>query len=97
MVIENLAVDLDAVAHRAQDVDDRAPDRRLAAARLADQAERFALIQHERHAVDGVHFTRPAQQQAAEDGEPDVQVLNFEDGRHACLAEAPEARRWVRR
>ena len=81
-MIQDLARDLHAVAHRAQDVDDGAPDRRLAAAGLADQAERLSLLQRERHAVDGVHLARLAQQQPAEHGEPDVQVLNFEDGRH---------------
>ena len=90
-MVENLARDLDAVAHRAQDVDDRAADRRLAAAGLADQAERLALIQRERHAVDGAHLARPAQQHAAEHREPDVQVLNFEDGSFAM------PRRGVRR
>ena len=52
-VIENPPVDFDAVVHRAQDVDDGAPDGRLAAARLADQAKRLAALQRQRHAVDG--------------------------------------------
>ena len=33
----------------------------------------------ERHAVDGAHLARLARKHAAEDREPDVQVLNFEN------------------
>ena len=38
----------------------RARQRRLAAARLADEAERLALAQRERHVVDRVHVRRPS-------------------------------------
>src|SRR5262249_55525660 len=79
VVIQDLPADLHAVAHRAQDVDDRAPHRRLAAARLADQAERLSAMQLERHALDGVHFADATEQHAAADGEPHVELLDVEE------------------
>jgi hypothetical protein len=81
-VVENLSADIDAVAHRAQDVDDGAADGRFAAPGFAYQSERFAAVERERHAVNGTHFCAFAEQESAEHGKPDVQVLDFKNGSH---------------
>jgi hypothetical protein len=50
---------------------------RLAAARFADEAERFAAVQGERHAVDGLHRADLlADHRARVDGEVDLEVLD---------------------
>jgi hypothetical protein len=82
-VVQDLPRDIDAVAHRAKNIDDGPPDGRFTAAGLSNQAERLALLERERHTGDGVHLARFAKQQAAEHREPDVQVLDVKDGRHA--------------
>src|SRR5439155_3323210 len=45
----------DPAARRVEQAHDAAGERRLAAARLADDAERLALVERERDAVDGLH------------------------------------------
>ena len=45
----------DLARRRLDQAEDAAPGRRLAAARLADQAERLALLDRERHAIDRPH------------------------------------------
>src|SRR4029077_3172494 len=78
MVIEDAAADLHAIAHRAQDVDDRAPDRRLAAAGLADEAKRLAAVQLEGDALDRLDLADAAQHHAAKHRKLDDEVLNVE-------------------
>ena len=52
---ELLAAQLDAAAGRAHQPEQRAAERRLARAGLADQAEHLALVEVEGDAVDGLH------------------------------------------
>ena len=81
-VVENPPTDIDAVAHRAQDVDDGAADRGLATPRLAHESKGFATVQRKRHAVDRAHFAGSPKEQSAEDRKPDPQVLDFKNGVH---------------
>ena len=54
-----LAAEADAALGGLEQPHERARQRRLAAARLADEPERLALGEVERHVVDGVHAARP--------------------------------------
>ena len=80
-LIENLALDLDAVTHRAQDVDDGAADGRLAAAGFADEPERLAATERERDAVDRSHLADAAQEYTA--------------GHREAHRAGPERREWA--
>src|SRR5690606_21912199 len=51
---------------------------RLAAARFADEAERFALVDLEADAVDGADLTHLALQDAGMDGEVHLQIIDRE-------------------
>src|SRR4029077_7092129 len=63
--------------------------RRLAAARLADHAERLALLEREVHAVDGLDLGDLfLEDQAARDGEVLLEVLDGEQLAHAALPSA---------
>ena len=62
-----------------------AAGRGLAAAALPDQAEHFALVHRERHAVDGAHVADGAREQPLLDREMFLQIPDFED-RRRCLA-----------
>ena len=65
----------------AVELQDRAPGGRLAAARLADEAERLALADRERDAVHGLDVGDLAlEQQAGGDREVHLEVLHFEQG-----------------
>src|SRR5207245_6637001 len=78
MVVKDPAADLHAITHCAEDVDDRAADRRLAAPGLADKAKRFSAMQLERNALDRVDLADAAQQDSAEHGELDDELLDVE-------------------
>ncbi len=61
---------------------DREPERRLAGAGFADDAERLAGAQLERQAVDRLDVVDRAPQRAGLDREPDLQVVGLDhDGR----------------
>ena len=81
-MVEHLPGDLHTVTHGAQDVDDGASYRALAAARLADQAQRFAFDQIEAHSVDRLHLGNLTQEDPAEDGKADPQIFDFENLLH---------------
>src|SRR5205814_4637225 len=51
-----LAAEADRARRRLDEPHERPDQGGLAAARLADDAERFALVQLKRHVVDGVHM-----------------------------------------
>ena len=70
-----LAVDADRAGGRLEQLQQRAADRRLAAAALADQAQRLAAPDLERHAVDRVDLARDAREHALVDREMLLQVL----------------------
>jgi hypothetical protein len=59
-----LPVDADRPGGRLEQLEQRAPDRRLAAAALADQPQRLAAADLEAHAVDGMDLARHAREQA---------------------------------
>src|SRR5262249_52416948 len=80
VLIDDPPLDLDSIAHRPQDVDDRPPHRRLAAPRLPDHTKRLAAPQRERYVVDGADLAYPSEQHPAEDRKPNRQVLDREDG-----------------
>src|SRR5262249_39991166 len=61
--------------------------RRLAAARLADQPEPLARVERQRHALDGVQLPPLAEV------EPDVQVLELEEGTHMASGPRPTSGR----
>ena len=58
--VTSVAAEAQRAAGRLEQPHDRARQRRLAAARLADEAERLALVQGERDVVDGMHVTDDA-------------------------------------
>src|SRR5262249_28099130 len=78
----------DLAAGRRDDAQNRVAERRLAAAALADQAERLAGGDLERHAVDRLDRAAPAAKEAAADREVHAQVAHGEERRHD--APAPE-------
>ena len=74
-----LAVEDDRATGRLVQPEDRPADRRLPAARLADEPERLAALDVERHAVDGLHVTDVAiEDDAALDREVDLEVAELE-------------------
>ena len=73
---------------------DRAADRGLAAAGLADQRERLAGADRQRHAVDRVDIAGGAAQQALLDREVLLEVLDLEhSGRGSGMAGSVQPRR----
>ena len=62
-------------------------NRRLAAARLADQREGFTLVDREAHTVDRLHVA-PRAEQAAAGGEIPAQIAHFEQT-HALASARP--------
>ena len=75
------AVDRDAAGGRLDQPQDRAADRGLAAAGFADQRERLAGADFQRHAVDRVDVAGRAAQQALLDREMLLEVLDLEHQR----------------
>ena len=73
------SVELDAPVGRVDQPDHRPREGRLAAARLAHQAQRLAAAHVERHAVDGAHVADVAlEDEPLRDREVDLQVANLE-------------------
>src|SRR5216110_546532 len=70
----------DLARRRLDQPEDRATRGGLAAARLADEAERLARQDLERHVVDGVHARDLAREEAAADREVLLEVLDPEQG-----------------
>ena len=73
----------------------RQPQRRLARAGFAHQADRVALAQGEAHAVDRLHVADRAAQHAALDREVHLQIVELQDLRRGGIAGAP-AVPWAR-
>ena len=76
------AVEQHASGARLFEPDDRAPEGRLAAARLADQADDLARVQLDGNVVDGMHELAPLHAL-----EPRLQVFDFKN-RRVCHAAA---------
>ncbi len=79
MVIFDAARNFDAIYHLAKNIYNRAAHRALAAPRLANQAERFALFELEAYAVHRFHFRDLAREYAAHDGKAHAQILDFQN------------------
>ena len=77
---ERAAVELDRALVRPVEPEQQAPERRLAAARLADEREHLAFAHLDVDAVDGSQV-RAAEQAAAR--EATVHVAGLEQRRHA--------------
>ena len=83
------AVEDDLPRGRLVEPQERAADRRLAAARLADQPERLAALDRERDAVDRLHVPDvPVHHDPAPDREPDLEVLDLDERVAAVRAHA---------
>ena len=89
-----LAVEHDPSVRRLVQPQDGAADRRLAAARLADEPDRLAAVDRQRHAVDGADVADvPVEDEAALDREVDLELVELEQrpaavrcDRHAVAA-----------
>ena len=73
------AVEQDPAAGRLDQPQERATDGRLAAARLADEAERLAATDGEADVVDRLHVADLAAQDAAHQREELAQVLDLDE------------------
>ena len=73
------AVEQDPAAGRLDQPQERAPDGRLATARLADEAERLAATDREADVVDRLHVADLAAQDAAHQREELAQVLDLDE------------------
>jgi hypothetical protein len=78
MVVQDFAADLDAISHRAKDIDNRAADSTFAATGLADDSECFALMEIEADAINCADFSNLASEDAAHDGEANGEILHLE-------------------
>jgi hypothetical protein len=74
-------IEPDRTGGRIDQPQQQAPDGRLAAARLADEAEGLAAPDVERHAVDGLHLADRALQDAAPDREVLDEVVDLDERR----------------
>ena len=75
-----LAVEHDAPVRRPVEAQDRPADRRLPAAGLADEAERLAAADRQRHVVDGAHVADvPIEDEAALDREVELQPVELDE------------------
>ena len=75
-----LPVELDAPGGRLVQADDRPPDRRLPAARLADEPERLAALDRQRDAVDGLDVADvPVEHDPALDREVDLEIVDLDE------------------
>ena len=97
--VEGLVLEADLARRRVLQQQHRAAERRLAAARLADQPERLSLVDRERHAVDGANQPGASRRPPGTDPEVLVQVAHLEQrgGRHrnaTCCAELAADQRW---
>src|ERR1051325_1649643 len=91
-MVEDSAVDLDAIAHRAKDVHNRASYRALAASRFADQTKRFAFIEIEAHPIDGLDFSDLARKHTSRNRKTNMKVLYFENLLHFCFCSREAAK-----
>ena len=81
------AVEHDLPGRDLEEAQDAAADRRLAAAGFADQRQRLALLDLERHAVDGVDGGRAGAEEARVNEEMLLEIVDLEQGRgHAAIA-----------
>ena len=74
-------VERDRAAGRIDEAEQHAADRRLAAARLPDEAERLAPPDREAHVVDGLHVTDLAMKHAALEREELREVRDLDERR----------------
>src|SRR5215831_954352 len=79
MVVEDLPVDLDAISHCAEDVDDRPSNGALPAPGFANEAQCFAFMKIEAHVIDCAHFRDLAGEDTTDDGESDTEILDFQE------------------
>src|SRR5437763_11809408 len=79
------AVDLDLARGRLDQAQDRAPDGGFAATGFADQRERFAGADRERHAVDRVDIAGGAAQKSLFDREMFLEAVDLENGTRSHL------------
>ncbi len=89
-------VEDDSAAGRLDEAEERAPDGRLAAAGLPDQAERLAAPDLEADVVDGLHVADLALEDAAAHREELRQVLDLDEGAvraGAAVVTGPRLRR----
>lgn len=78
---EAAAVEQDFACRRGHELQDRAGQRRFAAARFPDQPEHFAATEGQGDAVDGFHRAHlPAAQEARFDREVSPDVAQLEEG-----------------
>src|SRR5260221_2388876 len=80
-MIDALAVQLDRAGGRLDQLEDRFPRGRLAAAGLADEAERLARGDVEADAVDGVDLADGARQQSLAHREMLLEAVDLEQRR----------------
>src|SRR6187200_1129312 len=83
-----LAVEPDGALGRLDEAQQQLADGRLAAAGLADQAQRLARIDREAHAIDRLDPGDRARQQAAPQREMLLQAGDFDHRAHAATAVA---------
>src|SRR6185437_11723512 len=77
-----LAVEADPARSRAVEPQDRPSERRLAAAGLADEADRLASPDRQRDTVDGLHVAHvPVEDDPARQLEPDTHVVDVDERR----------------
>ena len=83
------AVEEDRAAGGLVQAQQRPADRRLAAARLADEPERLAALDRQRDAVDRLHVADvPVHDDPAPDREPDLEILDLDERVAAVRAHA---------
>src|SRR5262249_33994315 len=91
------AVDADGARGRLEQLQERASHRRLAASRFADKAKCLARIDVERDAVHGMYLARDAREQALDDREALLEVLNLQQWRLCKRAVGPTVCLFLRR
>jgi len=77
-VLDSLPLEGDLAGRRLEQPHDRAAERRLAAARLAHEAERLPRLHREADVVDGVHARNLALQHALPDRKVLLDVLDLD-------------------
>ena len=92
-VCDVLAVEDDRATGRLVQAQQGPPDGRLAAAGLADEAERLAPLDRQRDAVDRLDVSDvPVEQEAAADRKPDPEVIDLDEARTVRHAASPPSR-----
>src|SRR3982751_1558455 len=67
------------MAHRSKNIDDGPPYRALATTGFSDQAQGFALLEIEAHAIDRTHFRNLSSEHATGYRKPNRKILDFEN------------------